>query len=93
MSFTELKADASGVITAVAAEPGEVVQAGRTIVQVARDGGRDAVFDVPASILRTAPGDTEVTVSLADDPRVRRPEASAKWPRKQTPSRETSRSG
>ena len=70
VSFTELKADASGVITAVAAEPGEVVQAGRTIVQVARDGGRDAVFDVPASILRTAPGDTEVTVSLADDPRV-----------------------
>jgi RND family efflux transporter MFP subunit len=70
VSFTELKADAPGVITAVAAEPGEVVQAGRTIVQVARDGGRDAVFDVPASILRTAPGDTEVTVSLADDPRV-----------------------
>jgi len=70
VSFTELKADAPGVITAVAAEPGEVVQAGRTIVQVARDGGRDAVFDVPASILRAAPGDTEVTVSLADDPRV-----------------------
>ena len=70
VSFTELKADAPGVITAVAAEPGEVVQAGRTIVQVARDGGRDAVFDVPASILRSAPGDTEVTVSLADDPRV-----------------------
>ena len=70
VSFTELKADAPGVITAVAAEPGEVVQAGRTIVQVARDGGRDAVFDVPAGILRAAPGDTEVTVSLADDPRV-----------------------
>jgi len=70
VSFTELKADAPGVITAVAAEPGEVVQAGRMIVQVARDGGRDAVFDVPAGILRAAPGDTEVTVSLADDPRV-----------------------
>ena len=69
LSFTELKADAPGVITAVAAEPGEVVQAGRTIVQVARDGGRDAIFDVPASVLRVAPSDTEVTVSLADDPR------------------------
>ncbi|HWJ18944.1 MAG TPA: efflux RND transporter periplasmic adaptor subunit, partial [Geobacterales bacterium] len=43
---------------------------GRTIVQVARDGGRDAVFNVPASVLRAAPGDTEVTVSLADDPKV-----------------------
>ena len=70
VGFTELKADAPGVITGVAAEPGEVVQAGRTIVQVARDGGRDAVFDVPSGILRAAPGDTEVTVSLADDPRV-----------------------
>jgi RND family efflux transporter MFP subunit len=70
VGFTELKADAPGVITAIAAEPGEVVQAGRTIVQVARDAGRDAVFDVPASILRTAPGDTEVAVSLADDPSV-----------------------
>ncbi len=69
VSFTELKADGPGVIIAVAAEPGEVVQAGRTIVQIARDGGRDAVFDVPASILRAAPSDTEVTVSLADDPR------------------------
>ena len=69
VSFTELKADAPGVIIAAAAEPGEVVQAGRTIVQIARDGGRDAVFDVPASILRAAPSDTEVTVSLADDPR------------------------
>ncbi len=70
LSFTELKADAPGVITAVSAEPGEVVQAGRAIVQVARDGGRDAIFDVPASVLRAAPADTEVTVSLADDPRV-----------------------
>jgi RND family efflux transporter MFP subunit len=69
VGFTDLKADAPGVITAGAAEPGEVVQAGRTIVQVARDGGRDAVFDVPAIILRAAPDDTEVTVSLAGDPR------------------------
>ena len=28
VSFTELKADAEGVVTAVGAEPGEVVQAG-----------------------------------------------------------------
>lgn len=68
LGFTELKADAPGVITVVAAETGEVVQAGRMIVQIARDGGRDAVFDVPANILRAAPGDAEVTVSLADDP-------------------------
>jgi len=70
LSFTELKADGPGVITAVAAEPGEVVQAGRAIVQLARDGGRDAVFNVPGSFLRDAPDDTEMTVSLADAPQV-----------------------
>ena len=70
LSFTELKADTPGVVTAVRAEPGEVVAAGQPIIQLARDGGRDAFFDVPAAILRAAPPDTEITVRLADDPRV-----------------------
>jgi membrane fusion protein, multidrug efflux system len=47
LGYTELHADAGGAVTARGAEPGEVVQAGRMIVQVARDDGRDAVFDVP----------------------------------------------
>ena len=51
MSFTELKADAEGVVTAVGAEPGEVVQAGQMIVRLARQGGRDAIFDIPAQVL------------------------------------------
>jgi RND family efflux transporter MFP subunit len=67
VDFTELKADAEGVVTAVGAEPGEVVQAGQMIVRVARHGGRDAIFDVPAQVLRTAPTDGEVGVQLADD--------------------------
>ena len=45
--YTVLFADAPGAVTAVGAEPGEVVRAGQMIVQVAHDGGRDAVFDVP----------------------------------------------
>ena len=57
VSFTELKADAPGVVTAVGAEPGEVVQAGQMIVRLARQDGRDAVFDVPAQLLRSAPTD------------------------------------
>jgi RND family efflux transporter MFP subunit len=40
-------------------------------VRLARDGGRDAVFDVPARLLRSAPRDGEITVSLADDAGVR----------------------
>lgn len=70
LGFTELRADTPGVVTAVGAEPGEVVTAGRMVVTVAREGGRDAVFDVPGPVMRAAPRDTTVTVSLIDDPRV-----------------------
>jgi membrane fusion protein, multidrug efflux system len=67
---TELKADAPGIVTATGAEGGEVVQAGQSIIRVARKDGRDAVFDVPAQLLRSAPSDPVVTVSLTDDPSV-----------------------
>ena len=70
VSFTELKADAPGVVTAVGPGAGEVVQAGQMIVRVARRDGRDAVFDVPAQVIRTAPSDPRITVSLTDDPNV-----------------------
>lgn len=71
LSYTELVADSAGSVTARGAEPGEVVAAGRMIVQVARQGGRDAVFDVPARVLQAAPPDPEVAVALAMDPSVR----------------------
>jgi len=68
VSWTTLTADAEGTVTARGAEPGEVVQAGQMIVRLARQGGRDAVFDVPAQLLRSAPNDSEITVRLTDDP-------------------------
>lgn len=46
-SYTTLVADAAGVVTAVEAEPGQVVSAGQPVVRVAQDGPRDAVFAVP----------------------------------------------
>lgn len=70
VSYTVLLADAAGTVTARGAEPGEVVQAGQMIVQLARQGGRDAVFDVPAQVLRAAPSDPRVTIRLTDDPGV-----------------------
>jgi RND family efflux transporter MFP subunit len=70
LSFTELRANVSGAITARSAEAGEVVQAGQPIFTVARQDGRDAVFDVPAQVLRGAPPDSIVTIALADDPSV-----------------------
>jgi len=70
VSDTELKADAPGVVTATGAEAGEVVQAGQLIIRLARKDGRDAVFDVPGQLLRSAPSDPLITVSLTDDPSV-----------------------
>jgi RND family efflux transporter MFP subunit len=71
VSYTELKADGPGVLTEIGPRAGEVVQAGQMVVRLARDGGRDAVFDAPARLLRSAPKDGEVAVSLADDAAVR----------------------
>ncbi|MCB4824790.1 efflux RND transporter periplasmic adaptor subunit [Roseicella aerolata] len=71
LGYTDLVADAGGVVTARGAEPGEVVQPGRMIVQVAREGGRDAVFDVPPALKDQAPADPVVEVALTMDPAVR----------------------
>jgi len=70
LGYTRLLADAGGVVTAVGAEPGEVVQGGRMVVQVARKDGRDAVFDVSARLKDIAPANPEITVTLATDPAV-----------------------
>lgn len=70
VSFTELEADAEGVVTAIGAEPGEVVQAGQMVVRLARQDGRDAVFDVPAQVIRSAPADPVISVTLTEDPEV-----------------------
>jgi membrane fusion protein, multidrug efflux system len=70
VSFTELRADAPGILTELGPGVGEVVQAGQMIVRLARKEGRDAVFDVPAQLIRSAPSNPEVTVNLANDPSV-----------------------
>ena len=65
---TELRADAPGIVTEVGREPGEVVRAGDAILRVARQDGRDAVFDVPAAMLRAVTHDPAITIHLADAP-------------------------
>jgi RND family efflux transporter MFP subunit len=71
LGYTELHADAGGTVTARGAENGEVVQPGRMIVQIAREEGRDAVFDVPPSMKDQAPADPVIEVALTMDPAVR----------------------
>src|SRR5580700_5362524 len=70
LSYTELRAGASGVITARSLELGQVVQAAQPVFTLAQDGERDAVFDVPESMFF---GDVEhdhVSLALVSGPGV-----------------------
>src|SRR6202158_3558429 len=70
LAYTELKSAVAGSVTAKGAEPGEVVAAGKMVLQVARHGGRGAVFYVPSQLIRRSPTNPEVTVALSEDPTV-----------------------
>ncbi|WP_277961507.1 efflux RND transporter periplasmic adaptor subunit [Pseudomonas sp. RIT-To-2] len=70
LSYTDLVADAPGIITARQAEVGQVVQATVPIFSLARDGERDAVFNVYESLFVQPPTEQPVPVSLVEDPRV-----------------------
>ncbi|WP_166358358.1 efflux RND transporter periplasmic adaptor subunit [Pseudomonas akapageensis] len=73
LGYTALVADAPGVITARQAEVGQVVQATMPIYTLARDGERDAVFNVYESVLIGARRDQPVTVSLIENPDIKAP--------------------
>jgi len=81
-SYATLVADVAGVITAIEAEPGQVVTAGTPVVRIAQDGARDVVFAVPEGLARRIAPNSAVTVrGWADDAtiegRVREVAASA----------------
>lgn len=46
-TYAVLVADVAGVVTAIEAEPGQVVSAGTPVIRIAADGPRDVVFSVP----------------------------------------------
>jgi RND family efflux transporter MFP subunit len=71
LSYTELRADADGIITARAAEAGQVVAQAQVIYTLARDGPRDAVFNVHEWALNNVPSGTGLGVSLLSDPAVK----------------------
>jgi RND family efflux transporter MFP subunit len=71
LNDTALYADAPGTVVAIGAEPGEVVNPGRMVVQIARDEGLDAVIDVPAGIIGDQPDLlAEISVALSQNPAV-----------------------
>ncbi|WBL34203.1 efflux RND transporter periplasmic adaptor subunit [Sinirhodobacter sp. HNIBRBA609] len=53
--FGALRAPASGVITAILAEPGAEVSAGTPVLMLATDQGREAVIDVPEEVISLLP--------------------------------------
>jgi len=71
LGYTKLLADSSGPAITTGAEAGEVVKAGQMIVTIALDDGADAVFDVPASLMRQVSPDAEITIALTDDLTIR----------------------
>jgi len=52
LKYTELRADFDGIITAVGAENGQVVNAGQMVVRLARPTDIDAVFNIAESAFR-----------------------------------------
>jgi RND family efflux transporter MFP subunit len=70
VGYTKLRADAAGVITARTIEVGQVVQAGQAAFTLARDGDRDAVFDVHESIFFSEFDGDQVALKLVSDPDV-----------------------
>ncbi|MBE7202781.1 MAG: efflux RND transporter periplasmic adaptor subunit, partial [Parafilimonas terrae] len=69
-SYTELRAGVAGIVTSRSFEVGQVVQSGQTVLVVAQDGPRDAVFNVYESLTTQPPDGDTVAVALQADPAV-----------------------
>lgn len=71
LNYTTLTVDFDGVITAIAAEPGQNVTAGQSVVRVAKPDDKDAVFYIAESAFRNRPSTLpELTVTLLSSPDV-----------------------
>lgn len=64
LRYTELRADHDGVITAVAAEVGQVVAEGQTVMSLAWSDGREVYIDVPENRIGDLSGAEHISVSL-----------------------------
>ncbi|WP_093568233.1 efflux RND transporter periplasmic adaptor subunit [Methylobacterium sp. 174MFSha1.1] len=60
--YSELQADADGVVMEVPTEPGQVVAAGQTVVKLARDGAREAEVFLPEGSRQLAKGAASATL-------------------------------
>ncbi len=70
LGYAVLRAPEDGAISAVGAEAGQVVAAGKMVVRLADLNRKDAVFTLAESALRNLPRDIEVAVHQLDEPQV-----------------------
>ena len=70
LSYTELLAPDDGVVTATKADPGQVVDAGQAIVEIARNAEREAVFAVASEHIAHAKVGMPVKVWLQGRPEI-----------------------
>ena len=72
LSYSVLRADFDGIVTAVSAEPGQVVAAGQTVLRLAQPGEKDAVFSIAESAFREKSGSDlpEIVVALLGNPNI-----------------------
>ncbi|MGN7973091.1 efflux RND transporter periplasmic adaptor subunit [Serratia sp. 22264] len=64
LTYTELKADADGVIVSRQLEVGQVVASAQTVFTLAHDGLRDAVFQVPEALVLNEQAGENIDVGL-----------------------------
>jgi RND family efflux transporter MFP subunit len=70
LGYTELLAPDDGIVTATKADPGQVVDAGQAIVEIARNAEREAVFAVASEDIAHAKLGMPVKVSLQRRPEI-----------------------
>lgn len=71
LGYTELRAGADGIIVQQLAEAGQVVTQAQPVFVLARDGGRDAVFNVHEWALANVDLDKGIGVALVTDPSIK----------------------
>jgi RND family efflux transporter MFP subunit len=72
LKYAELRADFDGIVTAIGAEPGQVVNVGQMVVRLAKPDQVDAVFNIAESAFRDRKPDErpQVIVALLSNPSI-----------------------
>ena len=78
-TYTTLRADQDGIITAITAEVGQVMSAGQPVMKLARPEEKEVVISVPESRLDEIKSNGQVTITLWADPDARTRATSGRY--------------